>query len=135
MIAGIGEFDHPITRELALQGKMPFPETVKRMAETGVERYRADLVLLEKSHFAASGEVLVEKIALHEPPLVDQSFSVTTVKSALIDIQKGKIGYAEFLRRIMSAGVSDYSVYLTGRKAIYNGRQGDFYVEDFPPPN
>jgi hypothetical protein len=32
---------------LALEGKMSFPETVKRMLETGVERYRADLVLLE----------------------------------------------------------------------------------------
>jgi hypothetical protein len=35
----------------------------------------------------------------------------------------------------MSAGVTDYSVYLTGRKTIYTGRQRDFYVEDFPPPN
>jgi uncharacterized protein YbcV (DUF1398 family) len=120
---------------LALDGKMPFPETVKRMAETGVERYRADLVMLEKSHFAANGEVLEEKIALAEPPAVGQSISKEGVKSALIDIQQGRIGYGEFLRRIMSAGVTDYAVYLTGKKAIYNGRQGDFYVENFPAAN
>jgi uncharacterized protein YbcV (DUF1398 family) len=120
---------------LALDGKMSFPETVRRMLETGVERYRADLVLLEKSHFAADGEVHVEKIELSEPPVVGQSFSADGVKSALIDIQQKKIEYAEFLRRIMSAGVTDYSVYLTGRKAIYNGRRGDFYVENFPPAN
>jgi uncharacterized protein YbcV (DUF1398 family) len=120
---------------LALEGKMPFPETVKRMLETGVERYRADLILLEKSHFAADGEVHVEEIELSEPPVGGRSFSTDGVKSALSDIQQQKIGYAEFLRRIMSAGVTDYSVYLTGKKAIYNGRQGDFYVENFPPAN
>src|SRR6185312_4020202 len=120
---------------LALEGKMSFPETVKRMLETGVERYRADLVLLEKSHYAADGEIQVEKISLAEPPCVGQPFSTEGVKSALTDIQRREIGYAEFLRRIMSAGVTDYSVYLTGRKAIYNGRHGDFYVENFPPAN
>jgi uncharacterized protein YbcV (DUF1398 family) len=118
----------------ALAGKMSFPETVKRMIETGVERYRADLVLLEKSHFAADGEVQVEKISLAESPAVGQSFSTEGVRSALFDIQQRKTGYPEFLRRIMSAGVTDYSVYLTGRKAIYNGRQGDFHVENFPQP-
>ena len=41
---------------LAFENKITFPESVKRMAETGVERYCADLVKLEKYIYSAEGE-------------------------------------------------------------------------------
>ena len=47
-------------------------------------------------------------------------------------IQREEIGYAEFLRRIMAAGCSHYEVFISGRKAMYFGRDGEFYTEDFP---
>jgi uncharacterized protein YbcV (DUF1398 family) len=40
---------------------------------------------------------------------------------------------AEFLRRIMGAGCAHYEVYIQGRKAVYFGRDGEFYIEPFPP--
>lgn len=51
---------------------------------------------------------------------------------ALRAIQGRVIDYGEFLRRIMKAGAVSYDVFLDGRKAIYTGGKGDFYVENFP---
>jgi uncharacterized protein YbcV (DUF1398 family) len=117
---------------LALEGKMNFPESIQRMAATGVERYRADLVRMEKMHYSADGEALAVAIGLAGAPAIAEELHPAGLKDALTAIQSGKIDYGEFLRRIMTAGVTDYSVWLRGRKAIYFGRAGDFYVENFP---
>jgi uncharacterized protein YbcV (DUF1398 family) len=116
----------------ALEDKMSFPETVEKMIQTGVERYHADLVLLEKTHYAADGEVHIEKIPLRQARAIAREFSTDAVKAAIADIQQSRIDYTEFLRRIMDAGTTDYTVYLDGKKAIYNGRKGDFHIEHFP---
>jgi len=47
-------------------------------------------------------------------------------------IQQRKIKYREFLRQIGEAGTVVYTVHLHGRKAIYLGADGDFFVEPFP---
>ncbi len=117
---------------LALEGKMGFPETIQRMSATSVERYRADLVSMEKTHYSAEGETHVEPIALTGIPEIAGGLHQAGVKDALLAIQSGKIDYGEFLRRIMLAGVTDYGVWLRGRLAIYFGRTGEFYVEKFP---
>lgn len=117
---------------MALEGKLSFLESVQRMASTGVERYRADLVRMEKMHYSADGEACAVAIGLTGAPPIAGELNSTAVKDALTAIQSGKIEYGEFLRRIMAAGVTDYGVWLRGRKAIYFGRSGDFYVENFP---
>ncbi len=117
---------------LAFEGKLSFPESVQRMAGTGVERYRADLVRMEKTHYNAEGEAYVVRMPLENAPAIAKEFDTAGVKEALAAIQSGKIDYGEFLRRIMSAGVTDYGVWLESRKTIYFGRAGDFYVENFP---
>ena len=118
--------------ELAFQGKLSFPETIRRMAADGVERYHADLVRLEKTHYRGPASH-AEEMPLGSAPAVADEFRVTGIKDALAAIQQRRIDYPEFLRRIMSAGVSDYAVYLNSRKAIYTGRTGESYVEPFPP--
>lgn len=118
--------------ELAFQGRMTFPETVKRLLAEGVERYRADLVRLEKTYYAPDGQTHLVPLPLTGAPRIDEPFSAAKVKDALLAIQGKQIDYAEFLRRIMAAGTIAYSVYLLGKKAIYFGRQGDFHVEHFP---
>ena len=117
---------------LAMDGKLSFPETVKRMAETGVERYRADLVSLLKSHYAPDGETHCERIPLSDAPAIGAEFSHDGVKAAIVDIQHHRIEYPEFLRRIMSAGTAEYTVFIAGKQAIYTGRHGDFHIEHFP---
>ena len=117
---------------LAFQNKITFPETVKRLAETGVERYCADLVKLEKFYHSLEGSSHVEPLPLTNAPKIHKAFSSQGVKDAIAAIHQGRINYPEFLRRIMAAGVVYYDVFLRGRRIIYTGRDGDFHVEDFP---
>lgn len=45
-----------------------------------------------------------------------------------------KLAYARlasFPRRIVSSGCSHYEVFISGRKAMYFGRDGEFYTEPF----
>jgi uncharacterized protein YbcV (DUF1398 family) len=46
--------------------------------------------------------------------------------------QQDAIRYPEFVRRSRAAGVIGYWAFLTGRKVIYFGRQGEQHIENFP---
>lgn len=116
----------------AFQNKISFPETVKRLAETGVERYCADLVRLEKFYYAADGQTLTEAMPLQDAPKIGWIFQAAQVQEAIRAIQQGVLDYPEFLRRIMKAGVVYYDVFVDGRRVIYTGRNGDFHIEHFP---
>lgn len=115
----------------SLAGTMTFPEVVARLSAEGVESYHADLVKLEKTFYLPSGETFVEALNF-EPPQIGNDFSSEEVIAALRTIQARQINYQEFLRRIMAAGTTSYMVYLNGKKAIYVGRKGEFYEENFP---
>lgn len=116
----------------SFDGTVTFPEVVQRLSAIGVERYEVDLIRLEKTCYGRSGETERETLPLQDPPAVAERFSEEGVKQALRAAQKREIGYPEFLRRILAAGTTGYSVYLEGRRAIYFGRLGDVYVERFP---
>lgn len=117
---------------LALQGRLTFPETVQRLKAIGIERYSADLTRLEKMHYDSAGNSHNEPIALSSVPQIGQEFCEAGIKDALTQIQQKEIDYAEFLRRIMRAGTVGYTVYIEGAKAIYFGRKGEFWIEPFP---
>lgn len=116
----------------AFAGRMTFPEAVAKMAATGVERYDADLTRLRKTHYGVDGGVHIAAIPLADAQAVPAEFSPAGVQAAIEAIRGRNIDYPEFLRRVMAAGTSSYSVYLQGGKAIYFGRLGDFHVEPFP---
>lgn len=122
---------HECTR-LAFADKMTFSETVQHLLSIRVERYHADLLLLQKTYYGVNGETHIEPLPLHEAPKIGESFAEEQVKAALAAIQGRQIDYAHFLRRIMSAGTVCYAVFLDGKRAIYTGRKGDFHVEHFP---
>ncbi|HEY8505536.1 MAG TPA: DUF1398 domain-containing protein [Gemmataceae bacterium] len=119
---------------LAFENGITFPETVRRLAATGVERYTADLVQLQKTYYSAAGEVRTDLLPLGDRPAIAGRFDAPAVEEALAAIRQGRIDYPEFLRRVMRAGVASYSVHLAGRKAVYLGRGGDLHVEPFPGP-
>ena len=112
----------------------PFPEIVKRLSAAGVRSYDADLVRLQKVYYGGDREAYGAALSLTAAPSVADDFDEERVVAPLRAIQRGEIGYAEFLRRIMRAGCSSYSVFIRGRKAIYFGKDGQLYVENFPQP-
>ena len=109
----------------------PFPEIVARLAGAGVRAYSADLVTLRTSYYDGETEAADESIPLENAPAIADAFDSIAVEAAVRAIQAKRIGYAEFLRRIMIGGCARYSVFLGGRKAVYIGRDGDFWTEPF----
>jgi uncharacterized protein YbcV (DUF1398 family) len=110
----------------------PFPQVVQRLIGAGVNSYTADLVKLRKTYYGGGAEACDEPMPLKNGPAIAPAFDSGRVAATVKAIQRGEIGYAEFLRRIMAAGCSHYEVFIGGRKAMYFGRDGNFYTEPFP---
>jgi uncharacterized protein YbcV (DUF1398 family) len=117
----------------SLAGTNAFPDVVRILTAEGVESYRADLVRLEETFYMPDGTTHVEKMDFPARG-IGEHFSTAGVVSAIRASQAGKSKYQEFLSRVMDAGTTGYVVYLTGKKAIYFGRKGEFHVEEFPRP-
>jgi uncharacterized protein YbcV (DUF1398 family) len=110
----------------------PFPKVVQRLVGAGVQSYTADLIKLRNTYYGVGGEAYDEPLPLRDGPAIAASFDADGVAALVKSIQRGEIGYDAFLRRIMNAGCSHYEVFIAGRKAMYFGRDGQFYTEPFP---
>jgi uncharacterized protein YbcV (DUF1398 family) len=123
--------------ERSVAGEITFPEVVKKLVDVGIEQYHADMYRREKTYYAANGDSHVQSEDGLDPKVfnaeaVAAELNRDGVKEALRLIQREEIVYQEFLRRIQSADVANYWVYLAGKRAIYVARNGDEYVEWFP---
>ncbi len=118
---------------LSDQGKITFPEVVRKLTQVGVERYHTDLCVQEHVYYMPNGETHVEPMDLPPWP-VAKDFSEEWMKLAIQAIQSGEIHYMEFLRRIMLAGCVGYFVLLAGHKVQYFGRKGEIHIEPIPVP-
>jgi uncharacterized protein YbcV (DUF1398 family) len=110
----------------------PFPLVVQRLAGAGVTNYTADLIALRKTYYNGGAESVDEPLPLMQAPAIAATFDRDAVEKTVKAIQRKDIGYADFLRGIMQAGCARYSVFFVGRKAMYFGRDGEFYTEPFP---
>lgn len=110
----------------------PFPQVVQRLVGAGVTSYTADLVKLRNTYYGSGGDAYDEALPLCDGPVIAPALDATGVAATVKAIQRGEIGYDAFLRRIMGAGCSHYEVFIGGRKAMYFGRDGEFYTEPFP---
>lgn len=115
---------------LSTEEKITFPEVVDRLEKAGIESYMANIL--------ASNTVFYEEQETYEVPLnikaernVATTFNQENIVQALRAIQAKKIGYQEFIKQIMDAGVIYYLVFIKGKKAIYFGRNGEQYLEAF----
>lgn len=108
----------------------PFPSVLKALAEVGVERYHADLVVGAKTYFMPDGDA--ETVASHRVTAVPEVFDGGAVEAALRAIQRGEIRYTTFCDRVAEAGCVGYFVSLKGKRALYYGRANDLFVEWFP---
>jgi uncharacterized protein YbcV (DUF1398 family) len=109
---------------------LPFPQTVAKLMELGVQRYHVDFTAQSITAYVG-GEVDVAPVAL-EAVQGSPSWSVEKIKEALTLVQGGKISYSEFSKGIIDGGVTNYWAYLAGKRVIYLGALGDIHVEWFP---
>lgn len=117
----------------SIRGTMKFPQIVGMLADAGVERYHADYSRHEKTFYLPDGDSHVTTIAMPVPP-VSARFDAAAVEAAIRASQRGACDYPEFVRRTTAAGCVGYFVQITGRRAIYFGRDGETHVEPFPSP-
>ncbi len=115
----------------ALTGEMSFPEIVRQLTKIGVERYHTDYSRQETTYYMFDGESVVVPTP-HPVYATAAEFSVTGVASSVRQSQQNEHTYIDFVRKTMSAGCVGYFVQITGRRAIYFGRNGDSHVEHFP---
>jgi uncharacterized protein YbcV (DUF1398 family) len=116
----------------ALSGELAFPEIVARLAQIGVERYHADYSREEITYYLADGDSLVVP-APHPAHTTAVEFSPSAIEAAVRQSQRNEHTYLDFIRKTMAAGCVGYFVQITGRRAIYFGRNGESHVEQFPP--
>ena len=118
----------------SFEGTSKFPEIVAKLIAEGVDSYHVDLVRSENRYYTASGDSLVESVDF-EHPKAARAFSAEKVQAAIKRSQAREIGYGEFLRQILEAGTVYYIAYLSGKRVVYFGAEGDFHVEWFPGAN
>ena len=117
--------------QLSLKGEITFPNVVKGLMEQGVESYHVDLIRGENRYYSHSAKVhAIPNHHVHTN--APEVFSADQVIAAIRDSQQGKINYQTFVERIVQAGCVFYIGYLTGRRVIYFGRNGDLHIEHFP---
>ena len=96
----------------AFDGSVPFPETIRQIAEDGVEWYSANLIFGVKTYYGSDlshyqtpwpGYALL--------PIADQ-FCAGSVSAAIRASQAKEIDYREFLKRIAEADIVYYTVHL-----------------------
>lgn len=116
---------------LSLAEKITFPQVVMKLAAAGVESYIVDLVGKKKFSYGSQGETHTGDLAF-EGVTIPEHLDAAAVKQTIADIQQGRIQYLTFLRRIMESGCAHYEVFITGRRAIYFGRDGMQHIEEFP---
>src|ERR1700722_7449479 len=116
---------------LSDEEKITFPKVVARLDKAGIESYVAKLLVPNKIYYAGN--------EAHEVPVnikaelkIAAAFNQDSIVQALRASQEKKIGYQEFLKKIMDAGVTFYIVFIQRRKAIYFGRNGEQHIEQFP---
>lgn len=117
---------------LSTEEKITFGEVVGRLDKAGIESYIANLLVPNKIYYAGN-EAHETSLNIKTEQKVSATFNRDNVVQAIRAIQANKIGYQEFLEKIMDAGVIFYLVFIKGRKAIYFGRNGEQYIEEFPP--
>ena len=113
------------------EGRLPFPQVVRKLMQAGVERYLTDLQRAEKTFHTPDGKSCLVATA-RIGAAVAQDFSASGVEAALRQIQAGEISYKTFCARIMKAGCVGYIVSIIGGRAVYYGRTGEIYIEPFP---
>ena len=113
-------------------GARNFGEIVGQLIIDEVEWYSANLRFGVSTFYAADGSHHQTAWPSWRVLTIAEAFAADQVLAAIRASQKGEHRYPEFLQKIAEAGCVYYTVHLQGRKAIYFGRHGDFYIEPFP---
>jgi len=112
-------------------GDLTFPETVGRLLAVGIESYFVDFASGRETLYATDGSTHTEELRLPHHAIAAE-LSAADIRAAIRGAQTDTIRYPEFVKRATASGVIAYWAFLTGKRVIYFGRQGDIHIEEFP---
>jgi len=112
-------------------GQLIFPEVVRRLLEVSVESYFCDAATMQETLYLRDGQTHIAKMTLPHLPIAEE-FSAEGIVAAIRGAQSDTIRYPEFMKQPAASGVIAYWAFLTGKKVIYFGRQGEMHIEEFP---
>ncbi|MFZ0631852.1 MAG: DUF1398 family protein [Acidobacteriaceae bacterium] len=115
------------------QGTMTFPQVVQQFLALGVESYFVDFAAARKTCYLADGAHQSDPMILQPGPIA-AVWSEADLVTAIRGAQADTVRYPEFVQRSTAAGVIGYWAFLTGKRVVYFGRQGEQHIEEFPKP-
>jgi uncharacterized protein YbcV (DUF1398 family) len=112
----------------AAEGTLDFPGYVKLLETAGVDCYTVDLST-HKMVFYAGTKNVTKRFPPQELDIAPR-FSEDRIREAIMAVQKKRIDYPEFLKRIAAAGVETYEASFKLKNVTYRGRRKS-YIEPF----
>ena len=116
------------------QQGLEFPVIVATLASLGVSRYRVDYTARAvTAYFDGSTTSDVYNTPWRHEIAPDVKWDAAALKAAIHGAQTGTIGgYRGFCEAAVTAGVTDYTCYIKGKRVVYSGALGDVHTEWFP---
>lgn len=116
---------------------MNFPQTVAALLDVGVTRYHVDYAASTATAYRIDSitdtSFQIDVARIPGPTVLSAtSWNGAEVVEAIRSVQRGESTYEEFARRCVAAGVTGYLAFLTGKRVVYYGSQGEMHVEWFP---
>ena len=121
------------TLEGSESGRMTFPDSLRALAEAGVDGYAVDFRRSTRTYYRPDGEPLELKTEPTPTP-VAELFDAAVVRQAIGEAQSLAPGYTYqgFCAKVAGAGCAGYLVSLVGKRVLYYGRTGETHTEYFP---
>jgi uncharacterized protein YbcV (DUF1398 family) len=119
-----------VWQEVHSANGLPFPQTVQKLSELGVERYHVDYTAGTITAYVGR-DVDVAPVSLAAIEGTPE-WSADKIKESVRQVQSGSVSYSEFSKGVIDGGVTNYWAFLAGKWVIYMGRYGDFHTEWFP---
>lgn len=118
--------------DATLAGTMSFPEVVGNLLKAGVDFYYVDYLQQQKTFYSTANDSVTTAIHYQDLPTVPPQLDKATLKTIILDSQVNHQTYERFTRRAMQVGTIGYFAFLTGRRVVYWGRDGESHTEFFP---
>jgi uncharacterized protein YbcV (DUF1398 family) len=131
MDAQISKVIRQVWQEVNSSAGLPFPTTVERLSSVGVQRYHIDYIASTATAYI-SHEADISEIPKHYDLAETPTWDAAKLKAAIKKTQAGESNYITFSKEAIEAGVTNYFVYMGGKRVVYMGAFGDAHTEWFP---
>lgn len=115
---------------------LTFPQTVAALLDLGVTRHHVDYAASIATAYKTDSTTHKFEIDVAHVPVPEVHPATKWNGAGLVEainlVQRGESTYAELSQLCVDASVTGYLAFLTGKRVVYYGSQGEMQVEWFP---